>query len=246
MYPLDTLKTRMQAEGGFWKAGGFKRIYSGVWAAAGGSAPGAALFFGSYEYAKMKLERDGRDGYKPLIHMAAASVGECAACLVRVPTENVKQKMQAKLFPTTKDTILNILKVQGPTGFYVGYFTTLMREIPFALIQFPIYEKLKSYWSKQQSKATSPLQSALCGSIAGAFAAGLTTPMDVVKTRLMLGMNAYSGPLDVVRNIIEKEGIGALYSGVGPRVLLIGVGGYVFFGAFESAKSLFTSFTHKK
>ena len=45
LYPLDTLKTRLQSPHGFWKSGGFKGIYRGVGAAFVGSAPGAALFF---------------------------------------------------------------------------------------------------------------------------------------------------------------------------------------------------------
>ena len=43
--PIDTLKTRLQSAEGFFKAGGFRGIYSGLSAAALGSAPGAALFF---------------------------------------------------------------------------------------------------------------------------------------------------------------------------------------------------------
>ena len=49
LFPIDTLKTRMQAPQGFVKAGGFRGIYNGLGAAAVGSAPGAALFFCSYE-----------------------------------------------------------------------------------------------------------------------------------------------------------------------------------------------------
>lgn len=37
----------------------------------------------------------------------------------------------------------------------------------------------------------SSLQGALCGSISGSFAAAITTPLDVVKTRLMLGKVYY-------------------------------------------------------
>ena len=32
---------------------------------------------------------------------------------------------------------------QGVLGLYRGYFTTLAREIPFSLIQFPLWEFLK-------------------------------------------------------------------------------------------------------
>lgn len=49
LFPIDTLKTRMQSPQGFIKAGGFRGIYNGLGAAAAGSAPGAALFFSTYE-----------------------------------------------------------------------------------------------------------------------------------------------------------------------------------------------------
>ena len=39
LYPLDTLKTRLQSAQGFSKAGGFRGIYSGLGSAALGSAP---------------------------------------------------------------------------------------------------------------------------------------------------------------------------------------------------------------
>ncbi len=53
LFPLDTLKTRLQSEAGFWKAGGFSRLYAGLGPAAAGSAPNAAIFFASYEMTKV-------------------------------------------------------------------------------------------------------------------------------------------------------------------------------------------------
>ena len=43
LYPLDTIKTRMQAKEGFFKSGGFKGIYRGIGAVAIGSVPGGTF-----------------------------------------------------------------------------------------------------------------------------------------------------------------------------------------------------------
>jgi len=40
LYPLDTIKTRLQSPQGFFRSGGFGGIYKGVSIAAIGSAPG--------------------------------------------------------------------------------------------------------------------------------------------------------------------------------------------------------------
>jgi solute carrier family 25 S-adenosylmethionine transporter 26 len=94
LYPLDTIKTRLQSSQGFIKAGGFRGVYKGLSAAAVGSAPGAALFFSTYEMSKQMLQNrndssssssssssgsKSSTGYQlpqPAIHMLAASIGE--------------------------------------------------------------------------------------------------------------------------------------------------------------------------
>jgi solute carrier family 25 S-adenosylmethionine transporter 26 len=170
--PLNSGWCSVQDPRGFVKAGGFKGVYNGLASAAAGSAPGAALFFSSYETVKNALTKrvdekllptppactaSARPGFQcALIHsrsnvaeakaacnarryhsacyMTASSCGEVAACLVRVPTENIKQKMQAGQYNTTMECIRGVAK-DGPAGFYRGYFTTVAREIPFSFIQ---------------------------------------------------------------------------------------------------------------
>lgn len=39
LFPLDTIKTRLQSPDGFVKSGGFRGVYSGLGTAALGSAP---------------------------------------------------------------------------------------------------------------------------------------------------------------------------------------------------------------
>lgn len=114
--------------------------------AAVGSAPGAALFFSSYETCKTLLPQfTPSTTPTPIIHMGSACVGEIIACLIRVPTEVVKQRYQANLLGTRSllESLQGIYKIEGLKGFYHGYGITLLREIPFSFIQFPLYEAMK-------------------------------------------------------------------------------------------------------
>ncbi|EYC15357.1 hypothetical protein Y032_0037g3475 [Ancylostoma ceylanicum] len=60
LYPLDTIKTRLQSKQGFLAAGGFRNIYSGMGSVAIGSAPGAALFFLSYRSVNAMFKEESR------------------------------------------------------------------------------------------------------------------------------------------------------------------------------------------
>lgn len=188
LFPLDTLKTRLQSKQGFLKAGGFKNVYSGLSSAIIGSAPSAALFFVTYDSIKRFGKNNNHYIQSPtLIHMVAASLGEIAACVIRVPTDIVKQRMQVGLFPSLFQAAVDMKKRHGFYGFYRGFQMTIFREIPFACIQFPLYEQLKSFWiGLEQNKAISSIKASLCGMLAGGTAAALTTPLDVMKTRIML------------------------------------------------------------
>lgn len=80
--------------------------------------------------------------------------------------------------------------------------------------------------------------------MAGAIAAGLTTPLDVVKTRIMLDRHPAQGDvnrkiLPTLRHIFVNEGPKALFSGFIPRTLWIGLGGFVFLGTFEAGVNIF-------
>ncbi|EFO86478.1 hypothetical protein CRE_04436 [Caenorhabditis remanei] len=267
LYPLDTIKSRMQSKQGFIAAGGFKDIYRcvksfqitnfrllsfrGMSSVLVGSAPGAAIFFLTYKYinGQMKRSIEGKDA---LVDAFSASLAEIAACAVRVPTELCKQRGQVN--KNTRLTLIckEIMESKGLKGFYQGYGSTVAREIPFSIIQFPIWEGLKRMVAERN-----PLEGAACGSVAGCIAAGLTTPLDVAKTRIMLTKTGPTlGILSTLKEVIifvplpsnpslfqvyTSGGIKGLYSGVVPRVMWISGGGFVFFGAYETAMH-FTKF----
>lgn len=82
-----------------------------------------------------------------------------------------------------------------------------------------------------------PYYVSMCGAIAGAIAAGLTTPLDVAKTRIMLAdQNATTIRKNVAQILIgiyREKGIRGVFAGFVPRVLWITIGGAVFFGFYD-------------
>eukprot|EP00756_Hemistasia_phaeocysticola_P006427 Hpha_TRINITY_DN13822_c0_g1::TRINITY_DN13822_c0_g1_i1::g.70108::m.70108/K15111/SLC25A26; solute carrier family 25 (mitochondrial S-adenosylmethionine transporter), member 26 len=237
LFPLDTVKTRLQAPGGFWKAGGFRGIYKGILPVVIGSAPGSALFFTAYDTSKAWLPFE-----RPTVcHLVAACLGEATACLIRVPTETVKQRMQTGMYSSLGQGMSQIAKNEGMGSLYAGYSVTLSREIPFALVQFPLWEHLKHTFAFDEKGNKSDLVAAACGSAAGGLAAAVTTPLDVAKTRIMLdqGRTTYTGGVwNTLLKIKQEEGMRALLSGILPRTKMITIGGFIFFGGYEYVDSL--------
>lgn len=270
LFPLDTLKTRLQSSAGFFASGGFRGIYRGVGSALVGSAPGAAFFFCTYESTKAFLSaspsfQSGGKRSQAVEHMLAASAGEVAACAVRVPTEVVKQRAQAGQHGGSSAAALGaILRHRHTVGLagvwrelYRGWGITVMREVPFTILQFPLWEALKA-WGRERRVRTgrgllgdvathphpgagdsvvgevSAAESALYGSISGGVAAAVTTPLDVLKTRVMLSTNRESIGR-IVRTILKENGVRPFFAGIGPRVMWISAGGAIFLGSYQWA-----------
>ncbi|KAK4140922.1 mitochondrial carrier domain-containing protein, partial [Dichotomopilus funicola] len=261
LFPLDTLKTRLQSHQGFFAAGGFRGIYRGVGSALVGSAPGAAFFFCTYEATKSFLLHQEHTTTttttttppsrrtQALTHMLAASAGEIAACAIRVPTEVVKQRAQAGQFGgSSAASLLHILRQRRDIGvvgvwreLYRGWSITVMREVPFTILQFPLWEGLKAWGRERKARLGRGLfgdvgaaESALYGSISGGAAAAVTTPLDVIKTRVMLSAQRES-IASVVRSIWHQHGIRPFFAGIGPRVMWISAGGAIFLGSYQWA-----------
>lgn len=185
--------------------------------------------------------------------MLAASLGEIAACAVRVPTEVVKQRAQARQYPSSLSALSSILSQRAAIGIpgvwrelYRGWSITIFREVPFTVIQFPLWEAMKAYRLRSTQKDTiSALESGLAGSAAGAVAAGITTPLDVLKTRMMLAREKV-GMWTLLRVILRDNGPKAFFGGIGPRVMWISAGGAIFLGSYQWAYNALEDLGRKK
>lgn len=78
------------------------------------------------------------------------------------------------------------------------------------------------------------------GALAGLITAAITTPMDVLKTRLMVQATGarYANIADAAISIVREEGMQSLFQGLTPRLLWIALGGSIFFTALEGMEAL--------
>ncbi|KAG6605287.1 S-adenosylmethionine carrier 1, chloroplastic/mitochondrial, partial [Cucurbita argyrosperma subsp. sororia] len=217
-----------------------KGLYAGLGGNIAGVLPASALFVGVYEPTKQKLLRTFPENLSAVAHFLAGAIGGIAASLIRVPTEVVKQRMQTGQFASAPDAVRLIARKEGFKGLYAGYGSFLLRDLPFDAIQFCIYEQLRIGYKLAAKRDLNDPENAIIGAFAGALTGAITTPLDVIKTRLMVqgSANQYKGIIDCVQTIVREEGPPALLKGIGPRVLWIGIGGSIFFSVLESAKRL--------
>ncbi|BBN14779.1 solute carrier family 25 (mitochondrial iron transporter), member 28/37 [Marchantia polymorpha subsp. ruderalis] len=262
MFPVDTLKTRMQmlaSAGGsihstigralvtIIKTEGPLGLYRGIGAMGLGAGPAHAVYFSVYEIAKEKLGGN-QAGYHPLAHGLAGSMATIASDAVFTPMDVVKQRLQVRRSPYSglTDCIKTMLREEGIRAFYVSYRTTVVMNVPFTAVHFASYEAAKKMLmelSPDQATEESLLMHITAGGAAGALASAVTTPLDVIKTRLqtqgICGAERFSSGsvLHVAKRIVKREGPSALLRGIRPRILFHTPAAAICWSTYEAGKS---------
>jgi len=157
----------------------------------------------------------------------------------------IKQRMQmhnsSKMYRSMTDCAKYVYRNEGLAAFYVSYPTTLSMTVPFTALQFLAYESMSTIMNP--TKQYDPFTHCTAGAIAGGFAAGLTTPMDVVKTMLQTRGTAQDAELRTVngfaagcRLLYRRAGIRGFFKGIRPRVLTTMPSTAICWSAYEASK----------
>jgi len=130
------------------------------------------------------------------VHAGASSLAELVSCAILTPAEVIKQNAQmVKAGSPTNATVQTLAKFKSnPLALWRGYTALAGRNLPFTAMQFPMFERLKlaiKEYRDRRGLTTGTIYesgtiTAFSAGSAGAVAAVITTPIDVIKTRIML------------------------------------------------------------
>ncbi|KAF6154541.1 hypothetical protein GIB67_027814 [Kingdonia uniflora] len=129
-------------------------------------------------------------------------VATTASDAVLTPMDVVKQRLQLRSSPYfgVKDCVLRMIREEGIGDFYASYRTTVVTNAPFTAVHFSTYEAMKKILSEVSPENASEerlLVHICAGGVAGALAGAVTTPLDVVKTRLQCQVQDLIQSLDL-------------------------------------------------
>lgn len=199
MYPFDSVKTRMQmlqpnpkaryrnvSEALFkmMQTEGVLRPVRGMPAVVLGAGPAHALYFACYEKMKRFISGTEHGTGNPVAQGLAGAISTLLHDAIMNPAEVVKQRMQMYSSPykTCSDCFSKVWRTEGARAFYRSYTTQLTMNVPFQSIHFMTYEFCQDLTNHQRTY--NPAAHMISGAISGAFAAAVTTPLDVCKTLL--------------------------------------------------------------
>lgn len=131
----------------------------------------------------------------------------------------IRLQTQAGLPAHERQSATQVVRSLGLRGLYKGAGACLLRDIPYAVVFFPLYATLRDAFADADGHTGVPAI-IFAGATAGAVAAGICTPADVIKTRRQLRGAQFSGTIDCFRKVVAAEGYGALLKGAGPRMMV--------------------------
>jgi len=253
VWPMEFMKTRLQlgANSGSKlpyngvlqglsytvRTTGFLSLYRGLAPTLIGSVPKSGIRFGLNSVIKEKL----RDEHGKLTvgknFVAGLGAGVTEALVIVAPVETVKTKVIEMNMSFVKG-LKHIIKTEGFGGIYQGAIATAMKQGSNSGLRFMWFNEYKRRVTNDGEIALTPIMGLFGGMSAGCFSTLGNNPFDVIKTR-MQGTQAaqYKNTLDCFQQILRKEGFGAFYAGLTPRLGRVVPGQGIIFMSFESIQS---------
>lgn len=136
-------------------------------------------------------------------------------------------QVRGSTYRSMLDCVRTVYTREGLTAFYLSYPTTLFMTVPFTAIQIAAYDSISRVIRPTKAPPGNHTPThCTAGALAGALAAGLTTPLDCIKTVLQTRGTAAEVEIRSVKGIAKaasiinsRYGYGGFFRGLRPRIL---------------------------
>lgn len=260
-FPLDTATVRVQMPNSPYSIRDpfalFDGCFNGVSLTLLSNVPAGAVFFGVKDAVKSAIKNSDNSGIATMPRWLSTSVAVGAAMipywLIRNPSEVIKVRKQANIdgyenisaIDAVKETMKSSDQDESNENniseLYTGYWENVLYALPADIIKFVVYDSIT-----KGRKDLSALEGAGAGAIATSLSQLATTPLDVVRNRLMTGKNAdgvklseeekNKGYIESLVALGREEGLSGLFAGATPRAGKAILSGAVQFATYEETK----------
>jgi solute carrier family 25 (mitochondrial iron transporter), member 28/37 len=267
MFPLDTVKTRLQAYDGALHRKSFSEIVKTImnergiygfvrgWSAiAIGCIPAHIALFTVYENSKLFLmTRSQSNSLSTRDALICGSLSTFAHDAILTPMDVAKQRLQLGCYSSLSNCIKTLISKEGVASLFRSLPTTLAMNAPYGAVFVACNEQFKELISNNNDIKSYFIAAGMAASIASVT----THPLDVIKTRLqtqdvLCGKNVgctlqknrpntqikYPSFRVAMPTIWKEEGLRGFYRGLLPRALLSIPGAATCWGTYESVKRL--------
>ncbi|CEG69885.1 hypothetical protein RMATCC62417_05877 [Rhizopus microsporus] len=215
---------------------GVKALWKGLSPALVMSIPANVIYFVGYEQLKDSIPSQD---YAPLI---AGAVARTVAVTMISPIELFRTRLQATVgahdFKNILGGIQDMVGQDGLRALWRGLPPTLWRDVPFSAIYWMGYETCKRHFESSVDELEA---SFLAGAVSGMFAAAVTTPFDVAKTKRQVNATGHVKVPEILEHVYKQEGIRGLFRGLTPRIAKVAPSCAIMISTYEMGKVLFLS-----
>lgn len=165
-----------------------------------------------------------------------------------VPGELIKQKLQMGQISSLSEGIVNIWANSGWMGFFTGFTGVCLRAVPYTMIELGLFDLIQRWYTvvtiatrqkqQKQQQQLSHEELIAIASVVGGIAGYITTPLDNIKTKIMLSSSSSSskGIMSCAYNIVESNGVWSLFDGGVARVAWLMPFTAIYLPLYESIK----------
>lgn len=209
------------------------------------AVPSTVIYFVGYEQLRSIVDNDA--AWAPLL---CGGMARTASATAISPLEMLRTRLQSAThqgknasdsFRQVTQGIQTMVKNNGIKTLWTGLSLTLWRDVPFSALYWLGYERTKA--AVTDAGVASPfLQSFLSGGISGTFAAVITTPFDVAKTKRQIverEKDASQSMWKMMATIRAEEGVRGLWRGLVPRCLKVSPACAIMISSYEIGKRAF-------
>lgn len=272
-YPLDTATVRLQMPNTVFTIENLPALFTGsldgIAAPLISNIPAGAIFFAVKDATKSSLKGSGLGLPKWALTSLAVAAALPPYWAIRNPSEVVKTRLQVGAegyyegmstwdafqlaFANGKGGAGNST-MDGVSELYQGYSENVLYGFPADIIKFVAYDYLTGGKGKT---GVSPLDGAMYGAFSTAIAQLVTTPLDVLRNRIMAEVpsddndsksssTAGLSYIDGLTKIAKEEGVEALFAGSSPRIAKAVLSGAIQFATYEETKQKMAEYFTKR